>query len=89
MPLSSEEMNKIAIEEIQGRQPSISGPEQDQFRATMRRDIASAKQNGYVLDIPPEWPDVGGGESPDGGQESPPSDPRIQKAKESFDHRGY
>lgn len=58
MNLTTEQMNRIAVEEINGMEPTIRGPDADKFRDGIKRDIEKAKRDGIMLTVPNEWPDV-------------------------------
>ena len=59
MNLTSEQMQRITKEEILEMEPSIRGPDADEFREQVKRDIAKAAKDGIMLTIPNEWPDLG------------------------------
>ncbi len=52
--LTTEEINKLAVERMTGKPQSIKGSEADEFLKELDRDIADAKKKGYVLEIPHE-----------------------------------
>lgn len=56
--LTTEQMQKITKEAILGMTPTIRGPEADDFRESIIRDIAKARKRGMIIDIPQEWPDM-------------------------------
>lgn len=58
MALTTDEMQKIVVEETLGKTPTTSGPEADAFREEIRNNIAAIKAKGLVVDIPREWPDA-------------------------------
>lgn len=56
--LSTEEMEKILLEEVNGKPPTIEGPEAVIFREKMKNAITKIEAAGQVVDIPAEWPDA-------------------------------
>jgi hypothetical protein len=54
--LTTEQMNKLMADELNGKEQDIKGKDADKFLAGIRKDIAKAKKDGMTLDIPPEWP---------------------------------
>lgn len=55
MPLTSEEMETIIVDEMQGKEPRVVGDEADEFRESIKEDIELARANGWEIEIPAEW----------------------------------
>lgn len=53
--LTTDEMMKIMQEEVNEKEPTIRSPEANDFREDLAKDIAKAKKNGWVIEIPGEW----------------------------------
>jgi len=53
--LTTDEMIRITEEEVNEKEPTIHSPEANKFREDLVEDIAKAKRNGWVIDIPAEW----------------------------------
>ncbi len=57
MPLTTEEMNMVMVDLMNGRvPPRVSGPEADKLRESLKDDARAAREAGWVLDVPAEWP---------------------------------
>lgn len=56
--LSTEEMEKILLDEVNGKPQTVEGPEAVIFREKMKKEVAKIKAAGQVVDIPAEWPDA-------------------------------
>jgi len=54
--LTTEQIQQITTDRMNGKQPRVQCPEADQFRQSLERDIAEAARNGWVIEIPPEFP---------------------------------
>ena len=54
--LTTEEMQRIVVEETTGGEQRVHGADADAFRAEIRREVVAAEEAGVVLEIPPEWP---------------------------------
>jgi hypothetical protein len=61
MALTSDQMNIIAADELNGRKPRITGPEAEAFIESIQKDIELARKNGWQIEIPKEW-DVNDGD---------------------------
>ena len=82
--LSVEEMQQIMVEELTGNQPTIQGPEADQFRASVKQEAAEAAKQAIMLTIPNEWPDMGQSGDQQNQNVPPSPSPRSQAAEERF-----
>lgn len=58
--LTVEDVAKIVIDFLRGRAPTIKGKEADELRRRLEKDVAEIKAKGYIVDLPEEWPDIGG-----------------------------
>ena len=54
MALTSEQMEQITVDLLNGSPPRVTGKEADEFRAAVQKDIDLAKKNGWVIEIPTE-----------------------------------
>jgi len=57
--LTTEQVIQLVMDEMAGREPTILGAEADRLREVTRHDIQICEANGWILDIPHEWGDVG------------------------------
>lgn len=57
--LTHDEMVKIMQDMMAGQQPVLENEEAKQFAAVFTEDMATAKANGWTIEIPSEIPDVG------------------------------
>jgi len=55
MPLTTKQMQMIAVDKQTGREQRVNGPEADKFRKDLDKDFALAKKNGWTISIPGEW----------------------------------
>lgn len=53
--LTVEELQKITTEVMTGKEPSIKGPEADEYREKLKKDLKFAEKMGWQVEIPPEW----------------------------------
>ncbi len=53
--LTSEQMQRILSDEVNGKEPTIHGEEADQFREDLKPDLKLAKEKGWIIEIPGEW----------------------------------
>ena len=56
--IDSKAVEKILVEMLVGKEPSIKGAEADKVRASLQKDIDLAKKNGWAIEIPFEIPDL-------------------------------
>jgi len=66
--LTYTQMLKIIDEVMIGEKRTVFGKEADEFREDFKKDVEFAKENGYIIEIPFEFPD-------------PPDRKRITKTK--------
>lgn len=64
MTLTADEMNTLMAEATLGVPPEESKlapltEEQREWRARIGRDVAEATRKGYIIEIPPDFPDIG------------------------------
>lgn len=52
--LDADQMNKLTIDAIKGRPPSIPGPEAKAFYDRVAKDVAAQKAKGIAIDLLPE-----------------------------------
>jgi len=52
--LTATEINKIMIDMLTDQPQRVQGLEADEFRVAFAKDIAFAKEKGWILDIPAE-----------------------------------
>ena len=52
--LTSEQVVRIASDVLNGRPPSIKSKEADAFRKEFAKDVAKARRNGWVIELPSE-----------------------------------
>jgi len=52
--LDTDDIEKLMVDEVNGSPHRITGPEAEAFLIEFRKDVASAKKNGHMLDIPSE-----------------------------------
>lgn len=57
MSLTSTEIIQILVDELRGDPPTVLGKEADELRIGLKADIAMARENGWEIDIPTEWPE--------------------------------
>jgi len=57
--LTMEQVTQLVMDEMAGREPTILGEEADILREVTRQDMRICEANGWILDIPHEWGDVG------------------------------
>lgn len=50
--MTTEEINITVKEYMRGQPPTILGEEVDAFRRQLAKDVAKAKANGWVIEIP-------------------------------------
>ena len=55
MTLTTEQVIEILIDATTGREPSVTGPEADELRQAIAKDIEKAKEQGYSIRVPSEW----------------------------------
>jgi len=55
MTLDTEQMQRIIVDDVLKRKPTITGKKADEFRKDIQSDIKLARKNNWVIDIPPEW----------------------------------
>lgn len=55
MPLTAEEMEMILVDEMTGREPSVSGAEADAFRQDLQADLKLAEEKGWTIEVPSEF----------------------------------
>ena len=55
MSLTSEQMNNIVVDMLNGAKPRETGKEADVFRKEMEPEITLAKKKGWTVHIPSEW----------------------------------
>jgi hypothetical protein len=56
--LTSDEIQTIAKEIMNGLPVSIKGVDADKFAAELKEDLALAKKNGWIIELPHEIPDL-------------------------------
>jgi DNA topoisomerase-1 len=77
MPLTTEEMQQIAVDIAVGRESSVLGMDADKFRRSLEADFRLAEERGWVVEIPSEWEvDTGFGEK-SFGEKYNPTQPRV------------
>jgi hypothetical protein len=50
--LTSEQVEKIAVDMINGAPPRVTGREADAFRKRLERDLEFARERGWEVEIP-------------------------------------
>jgi|TARA_R100001530_G_scaffold117319_1_gene84466 hypothetical protein len=55
MSLPIEQLQRIMVDEILEKTPTIINKEANAFAKSIQDDIAFAKANKIILEIPPEW----------------------------------
>ena len=55
--LTTDQVHIITMDVLQGVEPRINGSEADAFRVALTKDIALAKKNKWVLELPFEIPE--------------------------------
>lgn len=50
--LTSDDIEKITVDMINGKPPRIKGEEADEFRKRLEADLALAKKNGWEIELP-------------------------------------
>lgn len=50
--LNSTQIQKITLDMMLGRPPSVKGAEADAFRVKLQKDLDFAKANGYQIELP-------------------------------------
>lgn len=55
MPLTTDEMQRIIVDELNGDPPRDTGRAANRFRRAIRPDIELAEERGWVIDVPAEW----------------------------------
>jgi len=55
--LTYTQMLKIIDEVMIGEKRTVFGKEADEFREDFKKDVEFAKENGYIIEIPFEFPD--------------------------------
>ena len=56
--LTTDQVHMITMDVLQGAEPRVLGPEADAFRMALAKDIALAKKNHWVLELPFEIPNA-------------------------------
>jgi hypothetical protein len=54
MTITSERLEELMTQELLGTYPDPNDQEEVEFLQNVRKDIAKAKKNNWVVDIPPE-----------------------------------
>ena len=54
MNLTYDEITKITIDMICGKPSTVKGKDADEFRKQLAIDIKTAKENGWIIEIPLE-----------------------------------
>ena len=57
MTLTTDEMHKIMVDEMTGREQRVTGTDAAQFLEEFRKDVELAKEEGWQIEIPAEYPD--------------------------------
>lgn len=70
--MSNEESQKIYMEVMLGKEPSIDTPEANALREEFEKEILFAKEKGYMLEVPHEWPVIKDGEDDEHQEVIPP-----------------
>ena len=52
MTLEYADVEKIAVDMINGAPPRVTGKEADEFRKELAKDLALAKEKGWTVEIP-------------------------------------
>lgn len=52
MALTTDEIEKIAVDLANGAEPRVTGPEADAFRAELAKDLALAEERGWTVELP-------------------------------------
>jgi len=55
MPLESDDLMKIVVDTVSGRDQRVKGPEADSFRKQLAQDVKLAEEKGWVITVPTEW----------------------------------
>lgn len=55
MPLTTDEMNIVLVDHLNGSKPRITGPDAEQFLKEVQPDIDKANKEGLVVEVPAEW----------------------------------
>ena len=55
--LTAAQMRRIIIEETTNAERTVFGDAADAFRKSLEKTIAAAEKNGWIIDVPFEWPD--------------------------------
>ncbi len=55
MALTTEQMQKITVEVVTGKPPTIKGDEANKFRSAVEKDVKEMRAKGITPDIPKEW----------------------------------
>ncbi len=56
MALTVEKMQRIIIDEVLEKKPTVTGKRADEFRKKIQPDIEFVKENGGEIHIPPDLP---------------------------------
>jgi hypothetical protein len=60
--IRTDQLEKILVEVVTGKPPSLQTPEADAIRAQFTREVEEIRAKGGVVEIPGEIPDVPEGE---------------------------